>query len=53
MYYYDENGRITSFSLNNKMYFYLYDVNGEIYGIINETGVLEGMYLYSPFGELL
>lgn len=33
------------------MYFYLTDAAGEIYGIINEDGVLEGVYRYNAFGE--
>lgn len=34
------------------MYFYLTDAAGEIYGIINEDGVLEGVYRYNAFGEI-
>lgn len=34
------------------MYFYLTDAAGEIYGIINEGGVLEGVYRYNAFGEI-
>ena len=51
-YYYNSNGQIQSFSYKDKMYFYLTDASGEIYGIINEDGVLEGVYRYNAFGEI-
>ena len=53
LFYYDEQNLLVGFSLNKEKYIYLRYANGDIYGIINMSGKLVGVYHYDAFGAIL
>ncbi len=48
---YDENGELYGFVKDEKKYFYIKDITGTIYGIVDESGMLVGKYEYSAYGK--
>lgn len=56
IYYYDEN-KIIGFTYKDitieKNYYYVYNLEGEIIGILDEEGTLVAEYGYTPWGEII
>ena len=49
---YDSNNMLAGISYNNKEYFYVRDILGNIYGIINSSGNYIIKYDYNAYGEV-
>ena len=52
-YYYDDGGRAYGFSYNGTMYYYQFNLQGDVTGIYNSNGQLVTEYKYDPWGKVL
>ncbi len=47
---YDENGLVTGFKYNNQNYYYYKNLQGDIIGIVDESGAIVAQYAYDAWG---
>ena len=52
-YYYDDGGRAYGFSYNGTMYYYQFNLQGDVTGIYNSNGQLVTEYKYDSWGKVL
>ena len=51
-YTYDENGLKTGFIYNGTAYYYVYNLQGDVISILNESGDVAARYSYDPWGAI-
>ncbi|WP_175405480.1 RHS repeat domain-containing protein [Ruminococcus bovis] len=52
-FYYDSNNSVTAMSLNDTMYYYIKNLQGDIKKIVNESGNVLVEYTYDAWGKIL
>ena len=52
-FYYDANGTRIAFKYNGTMYYYVYNLQGDVTHIIDSTGAIKGTYQYDAWGKIL
>ena len=52
-FFYDESGNAYAMKYNGDMYYYLRNGQGDIIGIIDDTGAIVARYTYDPWGKPL
>ena len=52
-YMYDQNGRPYAFVLNNTIYYYVLNLQGDVVRIVNTSGTTVASYTYNAYGKLL
>ena len=50
---YDDNGRAIGFNYDGGMYFYLYNLQGDVVVIVDEDGFIVAEYTYDAWGNVL
>ena len=53
LFYYDPDGNVTSFKYNDKMYYYVKNLQGDIVQIIDQTGTSHVDYVYDAWGNVM
>ena len=51
MFYYDQNGSVSSVLYNGVMYYYIKNLQGEIMQIVDENGNSIAIYAYDQWGK--
>ncbi len=51
-YFYDANGKRTAFKIGGTMYYYVYNLQGDVKQIINSSGTVVGTYNYDAWGKI-
>ena len=52
-FYYDSNNSVTAMSINDSMYYYVKNLQGDITKIVNESGNVLVEYTYDAWGKIL
>ena len=52
-YMYDQDGRPYAFVLNNTIYYYVLNLQGDVVRIVNTSGTTVASYTYNAYGKLL
>ena len=53
VFLYDEKGNKYGFDYNGTKYYYIFNVQGDVIGILNQAGQKIVSYTYDPWGRLL
>lgn len=52
-FYYDSNNSVTAMSINDSMYYYVKNLQGDITKIVNHQGKVMVEYTYDAWGNIL
>ena len=50
---YDANGKAIGFAYNDALYFYLYNLQGDVVAMMDEDGAIVAEYTYDAYGNIL
>lgn len=52
-FYYDASGKRTAFKYNGEMYYYVYNLQGDVTHIMKADKSIAGTYQYDPYGRII